>query len=97
MNNDALKALERRDYERALALLEGDLATRPEGKLHALAGLASFQLERYDLLCMGAASSVALSRNFGSSRSHGAHRLTSTYTGSLTSAPGKVRTGRVHR
>ena len=31
MNNDALKALERRDYERALALLEGDLATRPEG------------------------------------------------------------------
>ena len=47
-SSEALEALERREYERALALLEGDLAARPEGELHALAGLASFQLERYD-------------------------------------------------
>jgi tetratricopeptide (TPR) repeat protein len=47
-SSEALHALERREYERALALLEGDLAARPEGDLHALAGLASFQLERYD-------------------------------------------------
>jgi tetratricopeptide (TPR) repeat protein len=47
-SSEALEALERREYERALALLEGDLAARPEGDLHALAGLASFQLERYD-------------------------------------------------
>ena len=47
-SSEALEALERREYERALALLEGDLAVRPEGELHALAGLASFQLERYD-------------------------------------------------
>jgi tetratricopeptide (TPR) repeat protein len=47
-SSEALEALERREYERALVLLEGDLAARPGGELHALAGLASFQLERYD-------------------------------------------------
>jgi tetratricopeptide (TPR) repeat protein len=55
-SSEALEALEGREYELALALLEGDLAVRPEGdlaaqpdgELHALAGLASFQLERYD-------------------------------------------------
>ena len=46
----ALEALKRREYERALTLLEQELATRPDsdGKLHALAGLANFQLQRYD-------------------------------------------------
>ena len=48
-SSEALEALERREYERALALLEGDLAARPKPGLHALAGLASFQLERYDV------------------------------------------------
>ena len=48
MNSEALEALERREYERALALLERNLAARPEAELHALAGLANFQLERYD-------------------------------------------------
>lgn len=43
----ARKALKRRDYEHALVMLEGDLAKRPDGELHALAGLACFQLERY--------------------------------------------------
>src|SRR4051812_3864142 len=55
-SSDALEALERREYECALGLLEadlaarpdGDLAEQPDGELHALAGLASFQLERYD-------------------------------------------------
>jgi tetratricopeptide (TPR) repeat protein len=47
-SSEALEALERREYARALALLEGDLAARPDGELHALAGLANFQLERYD-------------------------------------------------
>jgi hypothetical protein len=49
MSSDkALEALRRREYACALALLEADLAVRPDGELHALAGLASFQLERYD-------------------------------------------------
>jgi hypothetical protein len=47
-SSEALEALDRREYAHALALLEADLAARPEGELHALAGLASFQLERYD-------------------------------------------------
>jgi tetratricopeptide (TPR) repeat protein len=47
-SSEALEALERREYARALALLERDLAARPDGELHALAGLANFQLERYD-------------------------------------------------
>ncbi|MDT5130949.1 MAG: hypothetical protein QOE41_260, partial [Mycobacterium sp.] len=47
-SREALEALERRDYKRALSLLKRDLAARPEGELHALAGLASFQLEHYD-------------------------------------------------
>jgi tetratricopeptide (TPR) repeat protein len=47
-SSEASEALERREYARALALLEGDLAARPDGELHALAGLANFQLERYD-------------------------------------------------
>lgn len=46
-SDEALGALERREYEHALALLELELATRPDGNLHALAGLANFQLERY--------------------------------------------------
>jgi hypothetical protein len=49
MSSDkALEALRRREYACALALLEADLAVRPDGELHALAGLASFQLECYD-------------------------------------------------
>ena len=47
-SNEVLEALERREYERALALLEPDLAARPDGELHALAALANFQLEHYD-------------------------------------------------
>ncbi len=47
-SDEVLAALERREYEHALSLLECELAARPESKLHALAGLASFQLERYD-------------------------------------------------
>jgi Animal haem peroxidase len=47
-SSEALEALGRREYERALELLEADLAAGPGGELHALAGLASFQLERYD-------------------------------------------------
>src|ERR1700731_3140735 len=43
----ARKALKRRDYEHALVVLEDDLAKRPDGELHALAGLTCFQLERY--------------------------------------------------
>jgi tetratricopeptide (TPR) repeat protein len=46
-SDEALGALERREYEHALSLLERELAARPDGELHALAGLASFQLERY--------------------------------------------------
>ena len=46
-SSDALEALERREYEHALSLLERELAARSDGELHALAGLASFQLERY--------------------------------------------------
>ena len=45
--DEALKALEGREYERALSLLKNELAVRSEGELHALAGLASFQLEDY--------------------------------------------------
>ncbi len=48
-SSEALEALARREYERALALLEADLTAGPEGELHALAGLAGFQLERYDV------------------------------------------------
>ena len=44
----ALEALEQRDYARALALLNDALAARPDGELHALAGLACFQLQDYD-------------------------------------------------
>ena len=47
-SNEVLEALERREYKRALALLEPDLAARPDGELHALAALANFQLEHYD-------------------------------------------------
>jgi tetratricopeptide (TPR) repeat protein len=47
-SDEALRALERREYEHALSVLERELAARPEGELHALAGLANFQLERYD-------------------------------------------------
>src|SRR5947209_6956358 len=43
----ARKALERGDYELALVILEDDLAKRPDAELHALAGLAWFQRERY--------------------------------------------------
>ena len=46
-SSDALEALERREYEHALSLLERELAAGSDGELHALAGLASFQLERY--------------------------------------------------
>jgi tetratricopeptide (TPR) repeat protein len=46
-SDEALQALEGREYERALSLLQPELAARPEGELHALAGLASFQLEDY--------------------------------------------------
>ncbi|MBV9318760.1 MAG: tetratricopeptide repeat protein, partial [Mycobacterium sp.] len=46
--DEALEALKRGEYERALALLEAELAVNPSGELHALAGLACFQLERYD-------------------------------------------------
>ena len=47
-SSEVLEALERREYKRALALLEPDLAARPDGELHALAALANFQLEHYD-------------------------------------------------
>jgi tetratricopeptide (TPR) repeat protein len=47
-SDEALGALERREYEHALSLLESELAARPDGELSALAGLACFQLERYD-------------------------------------------------
>jgi tetratricopeptide (TPR) repeat protein len=46
-SDEAVEALERREYKRALALLERDLAGRSDGELHALAGLASFQLQDY--------------------------------------------------
>ncbi|MDT5146066.1 MAG: hypothetical protein QOC58_711, partial [Mycobacterium sp.] len=45
--DEALEALEGRDYERALSLLNRELAARSDGALHALAGLACFQLEDY--------------------------------------------------
>jgi tetratricopeptide (TPR) repeat protein len=45
--DNALEALEGREYERALALLKRELAAGSEGELHALAGLACFQLEDY--------------------------------------------------
>jgi hypothetical protein len=45
---EAMEALQRREYAHALALLEDELAKRPDGEVHALAGLACFQLERYD-------------------------------------------------
>ncbi|MBV9351025.1 MAG: peroxidase [Mycobacterium sp.] len=45
--DEALEALKRGEYERALALLEAELAVNPSGELHALAGLACFKLERY--------------------------------------------------
>ena len=48
MNSEALEALDRREFEHALKLLEDDLAAQPEAELHALAGLANFQLERYE-------------------------------------------------
>ena len=48
MSSDkALEALEGREYERALTLLKRELAVRSEGDLHALAGLACFQLQDY--------------------------------------------------
>jgi tetratricopeptide (TPR) repeat protein len=46
-SDKALEALEGREYERALSLLKRDLAVSSEGELHALAGLACFQLEDY--------------------------------------------------
>jgi tetratricopeptide (TPR) repeat protein len=46
-SSKALEALERREYALALKLLEADLAAEPTGELHALAGLASFQLQNY--------------------------------------------------
>jgi Animal haem peroxidase len=45
---EAQEALERRDYRGALALLDGLLAADPDGELHAMAGLANFQLENYE-------------------------------------------------
>ncbi|WP_164478264.1 peroxidase family protein [Mycolicibacterium stellerae] len=48
MNSEALAALDRREFAQALKLLEDDLAVQPEAELHALAGLANFQLERYE-------------------------------------------------
>ena len=48
MSSDkALEALKSREYRHALSLLKRELATRSDGELHALAGLASFQLEDY--------------------------------------------------
>jgi Animal haem peroxidase len=48
MSSDkALEALKSREYRHALFLLKRELATRSDGELHALAGLASFQLEDY--------------------------------------------------
>ena len=46
-SDEALEALEGREYKRALSLLERELAARPDAELYALAGLASFQLEEY--------------------------------------------------
>jgi hypothetical protein len=46
-SGQAKKALGRRDYVRALALLESALAAGPTAELHALTGLTHFQLEQY--------------------------------------------------
>ncbi|MDT5075932.1 MAG: hypothetical protein QOJ80_569 [Mycobacterium sp.] len=46
-SREALEALKLREYERALLLLERELAARPDGELHALTGLANFQLQHY--------------------------------------------------
>lgn len=46
-SSEALKALDRRDYREALRLLESELSAGPEPELHALAGLANFQLADY--------------------------------------------------
>jgi hypothetical protein len=49
--DEALSAVKQRQYARALALLEADIEKQPDGRLHALAGLACFQLA-----CYGAAA-----------------------------------------
>lgn len=46
-SSQAKNALDRRDYVGALALLDSALAAGPTADLHALAGLANFQLARY--------------------------------------------------
>ena len=45
--SEATKALDRRDYASALALLNTALAAGPTAELHALAGLTNFQLGDY--------------------------------------------------
>lgn len=48
-SGEALEALDRGQYERALALLNGELSRAgSNAELHALAGLANFQLARYN-------------------------------------------------
>ncbi len=46
-SDEAEKALDGGEYARALALLKCELDARPDAELHALAGLASFQLQDY--------------------------------------------------
>ena len=45
---EAVLAIERRDFSRAIGALEAELATQPGGEVHALLALAHFQTEHYE-------------------------------------------------
>ena len=58
--DQGIRLLERREYSAAIQVLENDLPEDSTGELHALAGLAHFQLQAYEQAARSYQAALAL-------------------------------------